>query len=138
MGSEMCIRDRAFARNFAPWSLSLLSGDYLLKDESGEALGRLRWPLILLVALLLVHWFGLAVQTRTMGREAEALDKAMVELYQQAFPGARVVNARSQMRSQLNALENAGTSGAMMPWLDKVAAATRGRSEISLSQLNFD
>ena len=131
-------RLQAFARNFAPWSLSLLSGDYLLKDESGEALGRLRWPLILLVALLLVHWFGLAVQTRTMGREAEALDKAMVELYQQAFPGARVVNARSQMRSQLNALENAGTSGAMMPWLDKVAAATRGRSEISLSQLNFE
>jgi type II secretory pathway component PulL len=25
-----------------------------------------------------------------------------------------------------------------MPWLDKVAAATRGRSDISLSQLNYE
>jgi general secretion pathway protein L len=131
-------RLQALARNFTPWSLSLLSGDYLLKDESGEAFSRLRWPLILLASLLLVHWFGLAVQTRTMTREAELLDKGMVEIYQQAFPGARVVNARSQMRSQLNALESVGSSGAMMPWLDKVAAATRGRSDISLSQLNYE
>ncbi|MEX1666250.1 type II secretion system protein GspL [Zhongshania arctica] len=131
-------RLHAFARNFAPWPLSLLSGNYVLKDEGGEALNRLRWPLILLACLLLVHWFGLAVQTRTMTLEIEALDKGMIEIYQQAFPGARVVNARSQMRSQLNALENAGSNGAMMPWLDKVAAASRGRSNISLSQLNYE
>jgi general secretion pathway protein L len=67
-----------------------------------------------------------------------ALDKGMVEMYQQVVPGARVVNARSQMRSQLNALENAGSNGAMMPWLDKVAVASRGRSNISLSQLNYE
>jgi general secretion pathway protein L len=131
-------RLHAFASNFAPWPLSLLSGNYVLKDEGDEALGRLRWPLILLACLLLVHWFGLAVQTRTMTLEIAALDKGMVEIYQQAFPGARVVNARSQMRSQLNALENAGSNGAMMPWLDKVAAASRGRSNISLSQLNYE
>lgn len=131
-------RLQAFARSFKPWSLSLLSGAYLLKDESGEALGRLRWPLILLASLLLVHWIGLAVQTRTMSREANALDNGMVEIYQQTFPGARVVNARSQMRSQLSALESAGSNGAMMPWLDKVAAATRGRSNISLTQLNYE
>jgi general secretion pathway protein L len=131
-------RLHAFARNFAPLPLSLLSGNYVLKDEGGEALGRLRWPLILFACLLLVHWLGLAVQTRTMTREITALDKGMVEIYQQVFPGARVVNARSQMRSQLNALENAGGNGAMMPWLDKVAAASRGRRNISLSQLNYE
>jgi general secretion pathway protein L len=131
-------RLQAFARDFKPWSLSLLSGAYLLKDDSGEAMERLRWPLILLASLLLLHWIGLAIQTSTMSREAEALDKGMIEIYQQAFPGARVVNARSQMRSQLNALESAGTSGAMMPWLDKVAAATRGRNNISLTQLNYE
>jgi general secretion pathway protein L len=35
-------------------------------------------------------------------------------------------------------LENAGGNGAMMPWLDKVAAASRGRRNISLSQLSYE
>ncbi|CAA0087241.1 Type II secretion system protein L [Zhongshania aliphaticivorans] len=137
--TERCgSRLHAFARGFKPWPMSLLSGEFALKDESSEAISRLRWPVILLVALLFVHWLGLAIQTRTMNLEADALDKGMVEIYKDVFPGARVVNARSQMRSQLNALESAGATGAMMPWLDKVAAASRGRSGVSLSQLNYE
>jgi general secretion pathway protein L len=131
-------RLRAFAIGFQAWPLSLLSGPYLLKDESGEAVARLRWPLILLAALLGLHWMSLGVQTYRDNREADALDEAMVAVYQQTFPGSRVVNARSQMRSQLNALEKTGGKDLMMPWLEKVAATTKTKPGITLAQLNYE
>ena len=131
-------RLQAFAMGFQAWPLSLLSGPYLLRDESGEAIGRLRWPVILLVALLGFHWLGLGLQTYRDNREADALDEAMVTIYQQTFPGSRVVNARSQMRSQLNALDKAGGKGLMMPWLEKIAATSKVKPGISLAQLNYE
>ncbi len=131
-------RLQAFALGFQALPLSLLSGAYLLKDESGEALSRIRWPLILLVVLLGLHWLSVGLQTYSANRDADTLDEAMVALYQQAFPGSRVVNARSQMRSQLNALESAGGKGLMMPWLEKVAAASKSKPGITLTQLSYE
>lgn len=131
-------RLQAFAIGFQALPLSLLSGRYLLRDESGEAIGRLRWPIILLLVLLGSHWLGLGLQTYRDNREADALDEAMVALYQQTFPGSRVVNARSQMRSQINALEKSGGKGLMMPWLEKIAATSKAKPGITLAQLNYE
>jgi len=131
-------RLQAFAQGFQAWPLSLLSGPYILRDESGEALGRLRWPLILAGALLGLHWLSLALQTYNFNREAEVLSQGMDTVYQQTFPGARVVNARSQMRSQLNALEKGGSNGNMLPWLDKVAATSKLKPGVTLSQLSYE
>jgi general secretion pathway protein L len=131
-------RLEALARAFQAWPMSLLSGQYLIKDESTETFSRLRTPAILLVVLLLVYWLSLGVQIIRDNQTADRLDEAMVAVYQDTFPGARVVNARSQMRSQLNSLNAGGASSAMLPWLDKVAAASRGNTGISLSQLNYE
>lgn len=132
-------RLEALARCCQPWPLNLLSGGYQLGRERASPLGALRWPAALLVVALLLHWLSLGLATADNHRQVAALDQAMDTLYQDTFPGSRVVNARSQMRSQLNALEGAGEQQSLLlPWLEKLARASQSRAAPTLTQLNFE
>ena len=126
------------AESFAPWSVNLLSGDYVIKAERSGESRRLKWPLILMLAVLLIHWLDLGIGIIRDRNQAEAYDNAMADIYRETFPGARVVNARSQMRSQLNALQGGGDDSRFMPWLDRLAGASKGAEGIKILQLQFD
>lgn len=126
------------AQCFQPWSCSLLSGEFALQDKQRQAVKRLRWPVAVALLLVIAAGANLLLSTIAMNRQADALDQAMDDLYRQTFPGARVVNARSQMRSQLNALSQGGGESQFLPWLDRIATASRGRDTVSLLQLSFE
>lgn len=124
---------------FSPWSINLLSGDYRLKDESHALWQRLRWPLILAGLLLALHWLGLGLDIADSRRQIALYEQGIDDIYRDTFPGARIVNARSQMRSQLAALEGGDVAqSAFMPWLDRVARASRGDTGIRLQQLSYE
>lgn len=131
-------RLHTLAESFSPWQLSLLSGDYLIKSESSGESRRLKWPAILLASVLLVHWFDLGISILHDRAQARAYDAAIDDIYRDTFPGARIVNARSQMRSQLNALQGGGEDSRFMPWLEQLAQASKGAEGIKLLQLQFE
>lgn len=137
-GNPFRQRLQVYAAVWAPWNLNLLSGPFTIKDQRRSEFSLLRWPLILLGVALLVHWATLGVQIVTANARAEQLEQAMDALYQQTFPGARVVNARSQMRTQLAALEGGSSEQSqLLPWLERLAMATN-KQKIEIKQVTFE
>ncbi|MGY8773686.1 type II secretion system protein GspL [Spongiibacter tropicus] len=127
------------ARLFSPWPMNLLSGDYRLKEESNVLWQRLRWPVVLAGLLLALHWLSLGLEIADSRRQIALYEQGIDDIYRDTFPGARIVNARSQMRSQLAALEGGNVEqSAFMPWLDRIARASKGDSGIRLQQLNYE
>ncbi|AKH69490.1 type II secretory pathway, component PulL [Spongiibacter sp. IMCC21906] len=128
-----------FGQCFSPWPVNLLSGEFAIKDERQSSLRGLRWPIILLLLAVTLHWAGLGLNVYTSNAEIDRLDAAMDDLYRQSFPGARVVNARAQMRSQLSALQGAEVQQSMLlPWLEVVAEVSRGQQAIQLKQFSYE
>ncbi len=128
----------AIAKNFAAPANSLCQGAYALHDPVGDALRMVRWPALAAAVVLLLHWILLAVSAMQYGQQADRFDMAADEVYRKTFPGAnRVVNARSQMKSQLNALEGTGSGNGLLPLLTPVAQAFEGQAEISVTQLVY-
>ncbi|MBD2858554.1 hypothetical protein IB286_05980 [Spongiibacter sp. KMU-158] len=127
----------AIAANFSPWLPNLLSAEFALRDEQSALVKALRWPVILLLALLFGHWLNLGLAIAAQNKEITQLESAIDQVYLDTFPGARVVNARSQMRSKLNALEQGGSDSSFLPWLETIALASGGGQSIRFSQLNF-
>lgn len=126
------------ARNFALPRTTLCQGRYALHDVVSDTLSLLRWPAIAAVTVIVLHWLFLAVSAAKFSHLSEQLDVAAEQLYRETFPSAqRVVNARSQMKSQLNALENQRGEGALLPMLIPVADAYRGQPKLTLTQLVF-
>ena len=126
------------AECFTPWQISLLCGEYQIKSEGSGEGRRFKWPLILLAGVLLLHWLDLGISILHDRAQAKAYDMAIADIYRDTFPGARVVNARSQMRSQLNALQGGGEDSRFMPWLDRLANASKGAEGIKILQLQFE
>ncbi len=139
VGETFDHRLAAIAARCQPWPINLLSGDYALRDEASSEGRWLRWPLLLLVTLLGLHWLQLGLQVADNRRQIEHYEQGMVAIYRDTFPGARVVNARSQMRSQLNALNAGGASESVfLPWLERIARASKGESALRIQQMNYD
>lgn len=137
IAKQLSSRLEAIASAFAPWGASLLVGPFQIRNESSAMLRRLVLPVVLLITMLLVHWLSLALETYDLNRRATALSAASDTLYRKTFPGARVVNARSQMRSKLNAIERREMPADFLPWLDKIASASKKSPGILLRQLSY-
>jgi general secretion pathway protein L len=117
---------------------NLCQGKYQLHDVVQDTLAILRWPALAAVLVLVLHWALLGVGGLNFAQRAEQLDLAAEAVYRETFPEARrVVNARSQMKSQLNALESQRGDAGLLPLLAPVAKAFQGQSNITVSQLVF-
>lgn len=128
----------AVATQFSVPENTLCQGRYALHDPVGDALRLLRWPALAAALALVLHWALLAVSALQYAQQADRYDAAADDVYRKTFPGTqRVVNARSQMKSQLNALEGNTGSGGLLPLLTPVAKAFEGQSNISVSQLVY-
>ena len=128
----------ASARHFAMPANNLCQDAYLLHDVVQDTVAMLRWPALAAVLVLVLHWTLLATSAVNYAQRAEQLDQAAEGLYRETFPDARkVVNARSQMKSQLNALESQRGDTGLLTLLAPVTAAFKGQSNITATQLVF-
>lgn len=128
----------ATARYFSMPANNLCQGQYQLHDRVRDTLALLRWPAIAAVLVLALHWTLLVVGAINYSQKADQLDLAAEAVYRETFPEARkVVNARSQMKSQLNALESQSGDAGLLPLLAPIAAAYQGQSAITVTQLVF-
>lgn len=128
----------AVVRHFSMPTNNLCQGAYRLHDAVQDSLAMLRWPAMAAALVLLLHWLLLAVSALNFSQRADQLDAATEAIYRQTFPEAsKVVNARSQMKSQLNALESQRGDAGLLPLLAPVAAAFKGQSNITVTQLVF-
>lgn len=119
-------------------TLSMLHGEFRLRDPVRENLQLWRKPAIAAAALLLLHWSVLGLETIRLKREQAALDSAIEQVYRETFPDAqRVVNPRSQMRSQLQALEQSRTGGPLLTWLQYTSQALKDRRDIEIKQVHY-
>ncbi len=128
----------ASARHFSMPANNLCQGNYALHDAVHDTLAMVKWPALAALLVLVLHWALLAVSAIHDSQRAQQLDSAAEALYRETFPEARrVVNARSQMKSQLNALESKAGDGGLLPLLTKVSAAYTDQSAITVTQLVF-
>lgn len=128
----------AAARHFAMPSNNLCQGPYLLHDAVQDTLALLRWPAIAAALVLVLHWALLILSAINYSQRADQLDLAAEAVYRETFPDARkVINARSQMKSQLNALESQRGDAGLLPLLAPISAAFEGQSNITVTQLIF-
>lgn len=128
----------AVARYFRRPGSTLCQGHYALHDPLGDGLRLLRWPALAAGFVILLHWLLLAVSAMQYSQRADQLDTAIDEVYRGAFPDAkRIVNARSQMKSQLNALQGRSGDAGVLPLLAPVAKAFKGESDITVTQLVY-
>ncbi|WP_154653816.1 type II secretion system protein GspL [Spongiibacter marinus] len=125
------------AKLWQPWPVNLFSGAYALRDESAAQWKQFRWPVLLLLTVLFTHFIQLALDVRDNRRQIELYEQGMVDIYRDVFPGARVVNARSQMRSQLNALEGVRSDSDFLPWLERIANASKGNVSLRIQQMTY-
>lgn len=128
----------AAARYFSMPANNLCQGDYRLHDVVQDTVAMLRWPAAAAVLVLVLHWALLAVGAFDFSTRADQLDRAAEAVYRETFPDARkVVNARSQMKSQLNALESQSGDAGLLPLLAPIAEAFKTQSGITVTQLVF-
>ncbi len=128
----------ATARYFSMPGNNLCQGPYQLHDVVLDTLALLRWPAIAAALVLVLHWTLLAVTAFNFSQQADQLDAAAESVYRETFPEARkVVNARSQMKSQLNALESQRGDAGLLPLLAPISAAYQGQSAVTVTQLVF-
>ena len=115
------------ASNYQPGQVvNLLQGAYQLRDRVQEQLLNLRWPAAIAALCLIVYGAMLFTDNLALKQQKQQLDDAIVATYKETFPNARrIVNPRSQMRSQLAQLEQKNNGAALLRLLEKVSADLR-------------
>ncbi|WP_027858763.1 type II secretion system protein GspL [Marinobacterium jannaschii] len=107
--------------------VNLLQGAFQLRDRVQEQLLNLRWPAAIASLCLLLYGAMLFTSNLELKQKKQQLDDAIVATYKDAFPNARrIVNPRSQMRSQLAQLEQKNSGGALLRLLEQVSADLTG------------
>lgn len=123
-----------FARSLAQQPeglIDLLQGGYSRKEQYGKLWRPWRAAAALLAVGVLVSGIQHVLTLRDLQAESDALTAQIAQVYTQAFPGGRVVNARAQMEQQLKALraQQGGSGGdflGLLAQLGGVFAATPG------------
>jgi general secretion pathway protein L len=118
------------------YGFSLLQGDF----SSNERLGRLLRPWRT-AALLLTLWLGLQLgldmhEHRQLKRQLQQLDTQVEELFHQALPGSRLVNARVQIERALQQQGQQGQGDDLAIMLQGLAPA-RGIPGLQLERLRY-
>lgn len=111
--------------------IDLLQGDYSRKEQYGRLWRPWRAAAALLVAGVLIAAIHNVLTLRSLKAESAALGAQIAQVYTQAFPGGRVVNARAQMEQQLKSLRAQRGAGGddflgLLAQLGGVFAATPG------------
>ena len=120
-------------------TIDLLQGPYSRSQEWGKLWRPWRATAALLLAGFVVSNIVTGVDYFRLGKERDALDTRIEEIYREAFPAAkRVVNPRVQMQQQLEQLlRRQGGGDGFMTLLARAGDVLRNNKEIQISGASF-
>jgi general secretion pathway protein L len=129
------------AAGYAPGTgINLLQGPYSPKARIGRYLRPWRVAAVLMLALAGIQFAASLVERAQLQARSDKLTADIEAIYRETFPDARrVVNARAQMETRLQALrQQAG--GGQNPFLDILAVSgpvLRGANAVTLTGMNY-
>jgi len=116
---------------------NLLQGPYAVAGSMKVSLAPWRYAAMLAGALVIVHLGVKGVQFWKLGAAEVRLDSEIAAVFSQAMPGARQVNARSQVEGRLAQLRGSSVTGGLMTGLGALGEAMAQAPETSVEALSY-
>ena len=116
---------------------NLLQGPYAVAGSMKVSLAPWRYAAMLAGALVIVHLGVMGVQFWKLGAAEVRLDSEIAAVFSQAMPGARQVNARSQVEGRLAQLRGSSVTGGLMTSLGALGEAIAQAPETSVEALSY-
>ncbi|ANB01643.1 type II secretion system protein GspL [Ectothiorhodospira sp. BSL-9] len=119
--------------------LNLLCGPYSPRDSMDHLWRSWRIAASVLLAWVVIQFVGLGWNLQSLGAEQTALEERMIEVYQQTFPGGRIVDPRRQMETALRGLSSGpdGSGSDLQNLLTRAAPALAGEEGLSIQGLRY-
>lgn len=121
-------------------AINLLQGPYATKTKLNVSFQPWRYAAVLAAAFLALH-FGLKTWQYFDLRNTEArLDNEIMQVFQQALPGAPVpdpISARKQVEARLSALRGGGPTGGIMSTLGTLGEALAQAPGANIEALSY-
>lgn len=119
--------------------LNLLCGPYSPKDSLDHLWRPWRLAAGVLLAWVVIQFVGLGWNLQSLRAEQAALEERMVEVYQQTFPGGRIVDPRRQMETALRGLSSGpdGIHSDLQDLLAQAAPALADAEGLSIQGLRY-
>lgn len=118
-------------------SFNLLQGEYKPKRKRDPQLDKWRASATLLVVVLVAFCSVQAVGGWQASRQADAVNQQINALYQQTFPGERIVNLRAQLQQKLAGTAT-GSEHSFLQQLNLLQTELAKVPDIRLDNLRFD
>ena len=116
---------------------NLLQGPYAVAGSMKVSLAPWRYAAMLAGAFVIVHLGVMGVQFWKLGAAEVRLDSEIAAVFSQAMPGARQVNARSQVEGRLAQLRGSSVTGGLMTSLGALGEAIAQAPETSVEALSY-
>ena len=119
--------------------LNLLQGEFQVTTGWQEHWRNWRVAAILLVACLLLGLVQQVISYVHLKREAAALDAQVVQIFNQAMPGSRLVAGAEQheMQTLLSKLQGGNSAGSLLPLLDALGDGLSSNPSIQVTGLSY-
>jgi len=117
--------------------VNLLQGAYAIKSRLEINLAPWRYAAALLGGLIVLHFGVEGTRLWQLSREDARLDAEMAQVFSQAMPGVRQVDARAQMEQRLLAVRGGGALGGLLLGLDTLGAAVSQTPDTRLEALSY-
>ncbi len=119
-------------------AINLLQGSYAPVSPLAGGLKAWRIAAAMLLALLVLHGIGSAMQLLLLKRAERRLDQSISETFQQAMPGEHnSSNARRRMEARLTSVQGSTDSSGLLAMLSAVAQARAGASGTALQAVSY-
>lgn len=116
---------------------NLLQGSYQPATSMNVSFAPWRYAAILAGVFVIVHLGAKATQFWKLGVEEARLDSAISSAFEQALPGTREVDARTQVEARLAQLRGSGVAGGLMTGLGMLGDAMAQAPETSVEALSY-
>lgn len=116
-------------------AINLLQGSYTPPSSLGTQLRQWRLPIVLAAATALVFLVGQGVSLWKMQRIEKQLDAQIAQVFNQALPGQKMVNAREQIEGVLR--RGGGGAAGLLPAVTVLSQVVSGSPAAHLESLNF-
>ena len=118
-------------------SFNLLQGEYKPKRKRDPQLDKWRASAMLLASVAVIYASVQAVAGWQWSRQADAVNQQINALYQQTFPGERIVNLRAQLQQKLAGTAS-GSEHSFLQQLQSVQTQLAQVPDIRLENLRYD
>lgn len=121
--------------------LGLRQGAFSSQSQSPSYLKIWRWPISVGLAILLVLWANLFLQTYQTQQQADEYKQKTVALFKQLFPDVkRVINVRAQTKTRLMQVEKAKSGASisrLLQQIDPLLSPLVAEQKVSIQRLSW-